>query len=143
MGLQKELGKHLKAARKSKKITQKQLAQMIGKTASSIQKYESGEQYPPIDVIEAIAHALKMDIRDMIFAAWDVPAGTKIAADFGDGEEIFTVDENGIAAKWEPSSPNDKHAALLHAFNLLNESGQDKAVAYTEDLTRIDDYRKK
>lgn len=53
-----ETGARIREARKNKKITQKQLAKILNKSESSIQKYESGEVEIPNSVLEDIAKAL-------------------------------------------------------------------------------------
>lgn len=53
-----QIGTNIKQIRKEKRLTQKQLAELIGKTESSVQKYESGKVAIPINVLELIATAL-------------------------------------------------------------------------------------
>ena len=43
MASNKTIGNNIKSYRQKKGITQKQLASLIGKTESSIQKYEAGK----------------------------------------------------------------------------------------------------
>lgn len=52
------LGERIKEKRKNKKITQKQLAKILNKSESSIQKYESDEVEIPHSVVEEIAKVL-------------------------------------------------------------------------------------
>lgn len=49
------LGTHLKSLRKSRGITQKQLAQAIGASERGIQQYELGERKPAYDMLIALA----------------------------------------------------------------------------------------
>jgi transcriptional regulator with XRE-family HTH domain len=58
-----EIGERIKHYRQAKKITQKQLASMIGKTESSIRKYEKGLVEIPISVIENIAFSLDIPVK--------------------------------------------------------------------------------
>lgn len=53
-----KIGANIKKYRKEKKITQKQLAELIGKTESSIQKYEAGKVEIPTSVLNNIAEKL-------------------------------------------------------------------------------------
>lgn len=48
-------GTHLKELRKSRKITQKQLAKDIGASERGIQQYELGERKPTYDMLIALA----------------------------------------------------------------------------------------
>ena len=59
------IGQKIKFHRKKKNITQKQLAEMIGKSKSSIEKYEAGQILPPINVIDDIAKALNINDEDL------------------------------------------------------------------------------
>ena len=54
-----EIGQSIKQARKRTGLTQLELARIIGKTESSIRKYEKGLVQIPIDVIERISKALE------------------------------------------------------------------------------------
>lgn len=56
-----EIGKKIKQYRKEGKMTQQELAAKIGKTESSIRKYEKGLVSIPLDVIEEIASALDIN----------------------------------------------------------------------------------
>ncbi len=58
-----EIGKRIKEYRRAKKLTQKQLATAIGKTESSIRKYEKGLVEIPISTIEDIAIALEVPVK--------------------------------------------------------------------------------
>ncbi len=66
-----EIGKKIKQYRKGK-MTQQELAAKIGKTESSIRKYEKGLVTIPLDVLEAIASALGITAFDLMGAEyWD------------------------------------------------------------------------
>lgn len=66
-----EIGKRIKQYRKGK-MTQRELADKIGKTESSIRKYESGLVTIPLNVIEAIATALRVVPFDLMGVEyWD------------------------------------------------------------------------
>lgn len=67
-----ELGQKIKAARKAKKMTQVDLADKIGKTESSIRKYENGTVLIPTDIIQSIANALDVSPFTLMGAEyWD------------------------------------------------------------------------
>lgn len=53
-----EIGRRIKAARKAAKMSQTELANRINKTLRTVQKYESGEIVPSIDMIGQIAEVL-------------------------------------------------------------------------------------
>lgn len=50
-----DFGTHLKAIRKAKGLTQKQLAQEIGASESGVQNYELGVRKPTYDMLIALA----------------------------------------------------------------------------------------
>lgn len=62
----KVLGAEIKKIRQSQKLTQKELGELIGKTESSVQKYESGATEIPMSVLGNIAEALGTDIIDFV-----------------------------------------------------------------------------
>lgn len=62
----KIIGETIKKYRKRSKITQKQLAIMIDKSESTIQKYESGEVEAPLSVLEQICACLGLEISELL-----------------------------------------------------------------------------
>ena len=61
-GIAESIGKF----RKQADITQLELSKRIGKSYSTIQKYELGLAIPPLQVLEDIADALFIDPLDLI-----------------------------------------------------------------------------
>ena len=61
---QKQLGRRIKQLRKSKKITQEKLAEMIDVDFGYISKIEVGLNFPSIRTLNKIAEALDVDIAD-------------------------------------------------------------------------------
>ncbi len=62
----RQIGNNIRKMRKYRKLTQKQLGQLIGKTESSIQKYESGYTEVPRSVLEVIAENLDIHLADLL-----------------------------------------------------------------------------
>lgn len=60
------LGPRIKENRKRLKITQKEFAKLLGKSERMVQKYESNEVVPSIEVIKQIAAILNMDTYDLL-----------------------------------------------------------------------------
>ena len=60
------VGQKIKQQRKNKKITQYELANLIGKTENSIRKYEKGLVNIPVDVLKLIAKSLEISVYDLI-----------------------------------------------------------------------------
>ena len=122
--MDKSLGNQIKAARKKKNITQKQLASLIGKTTSSVQKYENGETEPPLGVVRAIADALDIDLASLIQLEAAtvqlpiaIPNGGQIQRD------LLTV-------------------KIRESEEQLNNNGISMLASYAVDLTKIDEYRR-
>ena len=61
-----EIGKKIKQYRRKGKMTQQELAEKIGKTESSIRKYEKGLVTIPLDVLEKIASSLGITAFDLM-----------------------------------------------------------------------------
>lgn len=62
----KKIGENINTYRKAKKLTQKQLADLIDKAESSVQKYEKGETEVPISVLEKISTALEIPFKYLL-----------------------------------------------------------------------------
>ena len=60
------IGENIKKYRKMKKMTQKQLSDLINKGIRTLQKYENGDITPPIKVLADIAFALGVPIKNII-----------------------------------------------------------------------------
>jgi len=58
-----EIGERIKELRKSKKVSQKELAQKTGLSIGSIQGYEQGRYNPKLEAIVKIAGALGVDLK--------------------------------------------------------------------------------
>lgn len=60
------LGPRIAAARKQKKMTQKELAAILGLATGTVQQYELGKRRPDIDVLKAIASALDVSVDALV-----------------------------------------------------------------------------
>lgn len=82
-------GERIKRARRNAKLTQGELAAKIGKSLRMVQKYESGEVVPPVEVFKAIAETVDVEFEFLIateshssalvFFDWLESLGYKIA----------------------------------------------------------------
>ena len=61
-----KIGKSIKALRNEKKITQVELGNLIGRSESSIRKYEKGLIEIPNSILEDIAKALDISIYELL-----------------------------------------------------------------------------
>lgn len=58
--------KRLKKIRKSKGLTQKELADKIGINKSYVSRYEKGEHLPSLVIFEWICQALEVSSKDLL-----------------------------------------------------------------------------
>jgi len=65
MNVKKELGKKIQFLRKSKKITQDELSEIIGMDPKNISRIENGNTYPTAENLNAIANALDVDVYEL------------------------------------------------------------------------------
>ena len=64
--MQKIIGENIFECRKQRNITQEQLAQQLGKSVKSVQRYESGAVDIPVSILEEIAAALDVSINYLV-----------------------------------------------------------------------------
>ena len=126
------LGQKIRQARQDRKITQKELAARIGKSFSSVQKYEMDLATPPLETIEKIA--LSLDVPFLAF--------------IDDRVKSLGVDESGVTFDMSMLDDDDENALvrldeIKFLLRRLNERGRDKAVERIEELTEIPRYQAK
>ena len=63
--LKKKFGKRVKELRKSLKLTQEQMAEMVNLEPPNVSKMENGLHFPLPDKIEKLAIALQVDIKEL------------------------------------------------------------------------------
>lgn len=144
-----EIGEKIKKHRKAKKITQKELAEKIGRTESSIRKYESGATEAPFSVLGSIANALEIPLSALLprpdaFITPELFERTKQAlidqATRSGGYETETgYNEDGMTrqqAKFVPA------ADLIHALEAMNETGREHVTTFAELMAKVPDFQK-
>jgi transcriptional regulator with XRE-family HTH domain len=67
-------------ARKSKGLTQQELAEQIGKSQADISKYERGSMAIDVSVAPRLAAALGMGVLEILYPSADTPKPAKRAA---------------------------------------------------------------
>ncbi|MBQ8460098.1 helix-turn-helix transcriptional regulator [bacterium] len=65
MSLKCNLGKRIQDLRKNRKMTQDQLAEIVGIDTKNISKIENGRNYPTAENLNAIANALEVDVYEL------------------------------------------------------------------------------
>ena len=108
-------GSNIRYLRKQRNMTQDELADILGyKSFTTIQKWESGLSEPNLKILKQIADIFKVDIDKL--AKVDLSLNTNLS---------------------KPSqiiAPTQNQETIIKTFNQLNNEGQEKAIAYTQDL---------
>ena len=60
------IGEHIKATRKNKGISQKELGKALGVSGSMIGQYETGQRKPRLDTLRRIADALGVEWTELV-----------------------------------------------------------------------------
>ena len=95
-------GKMIRQARIDKGYTQSELGDMIGVSNKAISRWENGETFPDIGVIEPLAQMLELRIQDIITGTKDSDQDTAITevvrvAKIQGKEKMRKLLENGVA----------------------------------------------
>jgi transcriptional regulator with XRE-family HTH domain len=61
-----QLGRQIQKVRKANGVTQEQLAEKIGTSTPWIGQIETGRELPNVKMLEQIARALKVKVKDLI-----------------------------------------------------------------------------
>ena len=123
----KKIGENIKRARKYAGITQEELAKRIGKSKSSVQKYEAGLTEIPGSVLEKIEEACNVSF----LSAQRFAGAEKMRDSFN-----RVIDMDIYAASLEDGRPD-----ILKVYNRLNEDGQDRVYNYASDLAENPKYQ--
>ncbi|MBQ8669511.1 helix-turn-helix transcriptional regulator [bacterium] len=65
MTLKQNLGQKIQKLRKTRKITQEQLAEKVGIDPKSISRIELGSNYPTPETLSAVASALNVEVYEL------------------------------------------------------------------------------
>lgn len=66
MGKKKEIGIRIRTMRKSRSMTQEDLARSIGQSPSSITMYENGRREPDLETLEALADVFNVPLASLV-----------------------------------------------------------------------------
>lgn len=98
----RKTGKIIRQARINKGYTQSELGDLIGVSNKAISRWENGETFPDIGVIEPVAQMLELRIQDIITGTKDSDQDTAITevvrvAKIQGKEKMRKLVENGVA----------------------------------------------
>ena len=120
------IGENIKKARKQAGLTQKELGEKLGVTASAIGQFEKSDNMKS-ETIDKIASVLNLPTLYLIY---------------GDAENY-----NGEALQHDPNydlSTHDKkiYKTVLESLNTLNADGIQKILTYSDDIAGNPKYKK-
>lgn len=73
MTLKQDLGQKIQQLRKERKITQEQLAELVGIDPKNISRIENGNNYPTAENLTSIAEALSVNIYELFVFKDNIP----------------------------------------------------------------------
>lgn len=111
-----DFGEKLRQARKEKKLTQRQLADMIGAKHNSVSNWETGINRPDPDTIGLICGVLQISPNDLLSPHVAAPS---CASD-------HEPDSN-------PLSPDESQ--LIHLYRSVNADGQSRILDYAQIIS--------
>lgn len=114
------VGQKIKALRKKKGITQKELANITNIAEITIRQYEADKYLPKTRNLTKIAHALDSTIGELLVDGWKADKSPEIQ---------FIIS-------------SDRKKRLENIFDSLNALGQDIAIDQVEMLAKIPEYQK-
>ncbi len=147
----------IREVRKAAKITQEELAKVIGITHATLSRYESGAIDPPTSQLQAIAAALGVSVGRLLgqeserviipgrlkfvevndpessFIRYNIEAADQEAFNYG----LQILENAGVSVQ-----AHTPQALVLAVMEKLNTDGQQKVVERAEELTEISRYRR-
>lgn len=116
-------GDNIRFIRQKKGMTQKELAEKLGKTPQYISKIESSENPPKMKTLQSIADALDVQLIDVLFG-------------YSEQREQKEYSLESL----ENLRDHLRFMALNRYYDKLNDLGRDKAIERVEELTEIKKY---
>lgn len=120
---------NLQKARKKAKVTQADLAKILGVKQATISKYESGEIVPSVEILERIADALELDPRDLIANPEDPDMHAVMVAPFC--ASSYELTEKLRAVGW-----TERATDQIDMFELSN--GDHRFLVTADELKQLD-----
>ena len=96
-----EFGKFLAQLRKEKGLTQIQLAEQLNVTDKAISRWETGKNYPDIEIFEELSNILDVSISELL-------EGKRI-----EKENLFTVSEKHVVKEIKKNKKSNKKYRII------------------------------
>lgn len=152
-----DISKKIRAARRKKGLSQRELGLKTGISLGAIQGYEQGRYKPKIEQLTRLSEALGISISDLdpdTYSKFTLEERNLSDAIYHLSQDTITEkDLNVITAfvhseQFKELERRDggfsavRRKRLSYCFEQLNSDGQTKLVTYAEDLARIPIYKK-
>ncbi len=125
-----EFGKFLAQLRKEKGLTQIQLAEKLNVTDKAVSRWETGKNYPDIEIFEGLSNILDVSISELL-------EGKRI-----EKEKLFTVSEENIVKQIKKNKKSKRKYliaisviiifSIICGYFALRESGYFAGVIYNK-----------
>lgn len=134
------IGEKIKRCRKENKISQAKLAELSGRSKSSIEKYESGSITPSLEAIKSIAKALNVKLEYLVDL--NAPMSSQIDTKETIKEEIRNnLDIDNLAIKKELHKHFEGeeleqiyHGILIRECDLIQNKCNQEIEAYKREV---------
>ena len=127
------IGEKIAAFRRSRKMTQEELADVVGVSAQTVSKWETGVTMPDVTLLPALAGAFDVTVNDL-FSALGEDRLESIDPDKASENAyraLFTVLQQGLRACESASLPKEDVAKALDAVR-NTPGGQSALVSYAD-----------
>ena len=114
MGKREEIGLRIRTMRKSRHMTQEDLARAIDQSASSITMYETGRREPDLETLEALADVFNVTLGSIVSGETrlETPVFIPDSGKFSKAVSYMTVEEYNAVMD-----------AFKNAFQRMREKG--------------------
>lgn len=138
------VGERIKAARKAKGLTQKELGEACGIAESTIRRYELGKLNPKYETLQKIAEPLGVNFLDLVLREnfWEEILQEDQEAEEEHSRQLYWKRIDSVYFNLAPISGVEFAKVFCRSFPQLNDQGQKKVQAYLEDTAKIAEYHK-
>lgn len=131
------IGENIKKYRKEKGLTQKELADKIGKGFSTVQKYELNISHPPIDVLNRIADTLDINVSKLFYIENTLNQSAEILSNFNPNDpSTFTEVSFEDEAIRQEMYLKELREDTINKYDSLDPFGQKSANKYINFLAK-------
>lgn len=133
-----KVGERIREIRKSKKLSQKNLGDLLGVSQAMVAQYENGDRNPKIEQLQKIAVALDVSI-DQFLSSEEQMFSKDTLYFLGSDKSLQNLPEQASSGAEITTHDEDYFISRVKKLNL---SGLSRLDEHVEDLLKIPDYRK-